>query len=286
MPELPELAGLTRFLDERLRDVPVVSVQLGSVAVLKTYEPAPDALAGSLVAGVRRHGKFIDMDCDGLHLVFHLAKAGWVKWRESAPATPLRPGRGAAALRVGFGDGSAFDLTEAGTRKGLSVYVVRDPADVPGIARLGPDPLSDDFTAAQLATLLSGRRAQIKGLLRDQEFLAGIGNGWSDEILHAAQMSPFTPASSLTDEDVARLHATIRGTLGTAVEAAAGVPASELKAVKKASMAVHGRAGEACPVCADTVREVVFASDSLQYCPTCQTGGKILADRTTSKFVK
>ena len=286
MPELPEVAALAGFLDERLRDLAVTGVQLGSVAVLKTYDPAPDALAGSLVSAVRRHGKFVDLDCDGLHLIFHLAKAGWLTWSETAKTTRLRPGRGAVALRVTFSDGSGFDLTEAGTRKGLAVYVVREPSDVPGIAALGPDPLSDAFTPEVFAGLLADRRAQIKGLLRDQKVIAGIGNAYSDEILHAARLSPFALASSLDDDAVARLYTALRDTLQQAVSTASGRPAAELKDAKRSSMAVHGRTGLPCPVCGDTVREVAFADSSLQYCATCQTGGQPLADRRTSRFVK
>lgn len=286
MPELPEVEALASFLDERLRDLAVTGVQLGSVAVLKTYEPAPDALSGSLVAAVRRHGKFVDIDCDGLHLIFHLAKAGWLTWAETAKTTRLRPGRGAVALRVTFSDGSGFDLTEAGTRKGLAVYIVRDPAEVPGIAALGPDPLSPEFTQTVFAGLLEGRKAQIKGLLRDQKVIAGIGNAYSDEILHAAKLSPFALASSLDEEVVARLYSALRETLAQAVSTAAGRPAAELKDAKRSAMAVHGRTGLPCPVCGDTVREVSFSDSSLQYCATCQTGGTPLADRRTSKFVK
>ncbi|MDO5697921.1 MAG: DNA-formamidopyrimidine glycosylase family protein [Dermatophilus congolensis] len=286
MPELPEVDALASFLDERLRDLAVTGVQLGSVAVLKTYDPVPDALAGSLVVAVRRHGKFVDIDCDGLHLVFHLAKAGWLTWAETAKTTRLRPGRGAVALRVTFSDGSGFDLTEAGTRKGLAVYVVRDPSEVPGIVALGPDPLSEEFTLPIFAALLEGRRAQVKGLLRDQKVVAGIGNAYSDEILHAAKLSPFAIASSLDEGEVARLYEALRGTLSEAVATASGRPATELKDAKRASMAVHGRTGLPCPVCRDDVREVSFADSSLQYCATCQTGGTPLADRRTSKFVK
>ena len=286
MPELPEVEALATFLDERLRDLAVTGVQLGSVAVLKTYDPAPDALAGSLVAPVRRHGKFVDIDCDGLHLVFHLAKAGWLTWAETAKTTRLRPGRGAVALRVTFSDDSGFDLTEAGTRKGLAVYIVRDPAQVPGIVALGPDPLSEEFTHDVFAKLLEGRKAQIKGLLRDQKVIAGIGNAYSDEILHAAKLSPFALASSLDPEAVTRLYSALRATLAEAVTAASGRPAAELKDAKRSSMAVHGRTGLPCPVCGDTVREVSFSDSSLQYCATCQTGGTPLADRRTSKFVK
>ena len=286
MPELPEVQALSDFLDMRLDGLAVTGVELGSVAVLKTYDPAPDALVGLMVAGVGRHGKFVDIDCDGLHLIFHLARAGWLRWSETAPKARLRPGRSPIALRVRFSDDSGFDLTEAGTKKGLAVYLVEDPAAVPGIASLGPDPLSPDFTVEVLAGILADRKKQLKGLLRDQSVIAGVGNAYSDEILHAAKMSPFALAGSLEPEAVARLHEAMLRTLHRAVAAASGKPAAELKDAKRAGMAVHGRAGQPCPVCGDTVREVSFADSSLQYCPTCQTGGKPLADRRMSRLLK
>ena len=286
MPELPEVQALSDFLDTRLDGLAITGVELGSVAVLKTYDPAPDALVGLMVAGVGRHGKFVDIDCDGLHLIFHLARAGWLRWSETAPKARLRPGRSPIALRVRFSDDSGFDLTEAGTKKGLAVYLVESPAAVPGIATLGPDPLSPDFTVQALAGILADRKKQLKGLLRDQSVIAGVGNAYSDEILHAAKMSPFALAGSLYEEAVARLHEAMLRTLHRAVAAASGKPAAELKDAKRAGMAVHGRAGQPCPVCGDTVREVSFADSSLQYCPTCQTGGKPLADRRMSRLLK
>lgn len=286
MPELPEVQALSDFLDTRLDGLAITGVELGSVAVLKTYDPAPDALVGLMVAGVGRHGKFVDIDCDGLHLIFHLARAGWLRWSETAPKARLRPGRSPIALRVRFSDDSGFDLTEAGTKKGLAVYLVESPAAVPGIATLGPDPLSPDFTVQALAGILADRKKQLKGLLRDQSVIAGVGNANSDEILHAAKMSPFALAGSLDEEAVARLHEAMLRTLHRAVAAASGKPAAELKDAKRAGMAVHGRAGQPCPVCGDTVREVSFADSSLQYCPTCQTGGKPLADRRMSRLLK
>lgn len=287
MPELPEVQALAAFLRERAVGRVVAAVEVGSVAVLKTYDPPVTSLQGLEVLSATRHGKFLDLDVDGLHLVLHLARAGWLRWYDELPARPLRPGgRSPQALRVRLDDGSGFDLTEAGTRKGLAVYVVRDPAEVRGIATLGPDPLDPRFDRAALADLLRGSRHQVKGLLRDQSVLAGVGNAYSDEVLHAAQISPFALAGSLDDEQVDRLFAALQEVLTTAVAAAAGRPAAELKDAKRAGMRVHGRTGQACPVCGDVVREVSFADRSLQYCPTCQTGGKPLADRRTSRFLK
>ena len=286
MPELPEVQALVDFLAERAVGQAVVGVELGSISVLKTYDPPPSALAGGPIDGVHRHGKFLDVDVDGIHLVFHLARAGWLRWSEAIPATVIRPGKSPIALRVRLSDGSGFDLTEAGTKKSLAAYLVRDVSEVPGIARLGPDPLGADLTEAAFAAMLTGRRTQIKGLLRDQEFLAGVGNAYSDEILHVAKLSPFAIAGTLAPEAVSRLYAALRDTLTGAIAAASGKPAAELKDAKRAGMRVHGRTGMPCPECGDVVREVSFADTSLQYCATCQTGGKPLADRRMSRLLK
>jgi formamidopyrimidine-DNA glycosylase len=286
VPELPEVQALVDFLGERVVGLAVTGVELGSFSVLKTFDPPPQALAGVPVDSVSRHGKFIDIDCDGVHLVFHLARAGWLRWSDALPNTVLRPGKSPIALRTRFSDGSGFDLTEAGTKKRLAAYLVRSPSDVPGIATLGPDPMSPEFTREAFGELLAGRRSQIKGLLRDQGFIAGVGNAYSDEILHVAKMSPFAMAAGLDDEAVDRLYAALRDTLAAAVSAASGKPAKELKDAKRAGMRVHGRTGETCPVCGDVVREVSFADSSLQYCATCQTGGKPLADRRMSRLLK
>ena len=286
MPELPEVQGLVDFLDERLSGLAVEALELASFSVLKTFDPPPQALEGAPVDGVHRHGKFIDIDCDGTHLVTHLARAGWLRFSEELPRTPVRPGKSPIALRLRLSDGSGFDLTEAGTRKSLAAYLVRDLQEVPGIARLGPDPLSEDFTREAFGELLAERSAQVKGVLRDQSIIAGVGNAYSDEVLHVARLSPFALAAKLTDDEVDDLYAALRTTLLDAVRTASGKPATELKDAKRAGMRVHGRTGEECPVCGDVVREVSFADSSLQYCATCQTGGKPLADRRTSKFLK
>ena len=286
MPELPEVVALAEFLDGRVRAHAVTRVDVASVHVLKTYDPPLSALGGLGLTGATRHGKFLDLDVSGLHLVIHLARAGWLQWRETLPAASPRPGKGPLALRLHLEDGSGFDLTEAGTQKRLAVYLVRDPAEVPGVARLGIDPLDPAFTADALAALLAGSRQQVKGLLRDQAVIAGIGNAYSDEVLHVARLSPFKPAGNLTPEEVTRLYAAIVGTLRDAVERSRGLAAGNLKAEKKLGLRVHGRTGEACPVCGDTVREVSFADSSLQYCPTCQTDGKLLADRRLSRLLK
>ncbi|MBO9522747.1 MAG: Fpg/Nei family DNA glycosylase [Nocardioidaceae bacterium] len=288
MPELPEVEALARDLAGRLDGRAIVRVDIANFSCLKTYDPPITALAGGLVDGVSRRGKFLVFDVGGTYLVLHLALAGWVRWKDEVPKLPAKPNsKSPLAARIVLDDGSGLDITEAGTRKSLALYVVRDPADVEGIARLGPDPLADEFTRDVLATILADAgKAQIKGVLRMQSNIAGIGNAYSDEILHAAKMSPFKPANSLTDEEVDLLYATIRSELSAAVARSDGLPASELKGEKKSSMRVHGRTGQKCPVCGDVVREVSFADRSLQYCATCQTGGKPLADRRLSKLLK
>ncbi|WP_182525198.1 Fpg/Nei family DNA glycosylase [Nocardioides dongkuii] len=288
MPELPEVEALALDLRSRLADRAITKVHVAAFSALKTFDPPLSALEGTLVGDVTRHGKFLDLDASGLHLVLHLARAGWVRWRDEVPTIPPKPStKSTLAVRIVLDDQSGLDITEAGTRKSLAMYVVRDPLDVPGIASLGPDPLTDDFTPAVLRGILEREgRKQVKGVLRHQGTIAGIGNAYSDEILHAARMSPYKPASSITDDDLAVLYAAIRDTVGAAVDRSRGLAASELKGEKKSHLAVHGRTGQPCPVCGDTVREVSFADSSLQYCPTCQTGGKPLADRRMSRLLK
>ena len=287
MPELPEVEALAAFLREQAVGQVVARIDVAAISVLKTYDPPLTSLHGLTITGVRRHGKFLDVDCDGLHFITHLARGGWLRWSESLSSTPPRPGKGPLALRFRLATGAGFDLTEAGTKKRLAVYVVRQPAEVPGIARLGIDPLSEEFTPKRLRAILEeAGRAQIKGVLRDQSVVAGIGNAYSDEVLHVARLSPFHPASSLTDDEVGTLHAAIVETLQEAVARSEGLAARDLKDTKRTGMRVHGRTGEKCPVCGDVVREVSFADSSLQYCPTCQTGGKPLADRRLSRLLK
>jgi formamidopyrimidine-DNA glycosylase len=260
---------------------------VASIAVLKTYDPPVTALQGLTITEVTRHGKFVDVDVDGLHLVTHLARAGWLRWREQQPTTLLKPGKGPISLRVQLDDGSGFDLTEAGTQKKLAVYIVRDPMQVPGITRLGPDPLAESFDANALRAIVREHpRTQLKGMLRDQSVIAGIGNAYSDEILNVAKLSPFKLAGSLDDPGIDHLYTAIVRTLRDALDRSAGLPASELKDEKRATMRVHGRTGQPCPECGDVVRDVSFADSSLQYCASCQTGGKPLADRRMSRLLK
>jgi DNA-formamidopyrimidine glycosylase len=286
MPELPEVEALAAFLRTRASGHVIARAEAASFAVLKTFDPPLSELTGLTIGDVARHGKFLDLSCGDLHLVIHLARAGWLRWRDDLPDKPVRPGKSPLAFRLALDDGSGFDLTEAGTQKRLAVYLVHDVQQVPGVATLGPEPMADTFTVEALAAILKERRMQIKGVLRDQHIIAGIGNAYSDEVLHAAKMSPFKLASSFSPEEVATLHEAIVTTLADAVDRSAGLAAADLKGEKKTGLRVHGKAGLACSVCGDTIREVSFADSALQYCPTCQTGGKPLADRRLSRLLK
>jgi formamidopyrimidine-DNA glycosylase len=284
VPELPEVEALAAYLRERAVGQRVDRVDVSAISALKTFDPPISAAAGRTITGVARHGKFLDLDLDGVHLVVHLARAGWLHYREQVSTTPLKPGKGPIALRVRLADESGFDLTEAGTQKKLAAYLVNDVTQVPGVARLGPDALSLDVDG--LAELFKGRNSQLKGVLRDQQVLAGIGNAYSDEILHTARLSPFARADRLSREQLTALHTAMREVLTEAVTRSVGQKAATLKSEKRAGLRVHGRTGEKCPVCGDVIREVSFADSSLQYCPTCQTGGKPLADRRLSRLLR
>jgi formamidopyrimidine-DNA glycosylase len=284
VPELPEVEALAAFLRASAVGRVLTRADLAAVQAIKTFDPPLSALGGLEITGAGRHGKFLDLDVSGVHLVVHLARAGWLHWRENLPAAPPKPGKGPLALRVHLDDGNGFDLTEQGTRKGLAIYVAHSPSEVPGIARLGPDALQVDRET--FAALMASRSGQLKGALTDQTLLSGIGNAYSDEILHAARLSPFKMADKLGDDELVRLYDAVRATLTEALERQVGQRAATMKGEKRSGLQVHARTGLPCPVCGDTVREVSFADTSLQYCPTCQTGGKPLADRRMSKLLR
>lgn len=287
VPELPEVEALAHHLREHAVGRTVERVDVASLSVLKTVSPTWTTLHRRPVTAASRHGKYLDLDCAGLHLVVHLARAGWLRWSDTLAAAPPRPGKGPLALRVHLGppgQGPGFDLTEAGTKKGLAVWIVEDPAQVPGIATLGPDALG--ITRDELAALLASRPERLKTALTSQQLLAGVGNAYSDEVLHTARLSPYATAGKLDDEAVDRLCAALRSVLTDAVARSVGQHAARLKGEKRSGLRVHARTGLPCPVCGDTVREVSFADKAFQYCPTCQTGGRPLADRRLSRLLK
>jgi formamidopyrimidine-DNA glycosylase len=302
VPELPEVEALVRLLDHRCRETVVDRCQLASISALKTFDPPLEALEGRTVLGWHRRGKYLQMETgrsgrgspgrgDGVAsavwLVLHLARGGWVNWWDVPQRSAVRlGGRGPLALRLSLQGGHGFDVTEMGTEKRLALHVVHHPSEVEGVASLGPEPLDPSFDEATLAGLLADEKGTIKNALSRQSLVAGIGNAYSDEILNVARLSPFKPAPGLTEEELDRLFRAVKEVLSQAVDRAAGLDADQLKDEKKRTMRVHGRTGRPCPECGDTVREVSFATRSLQYCPTCQTGGKPLADRRLSRLIK
>ena len=284
MPELPEIEALADHLRRHALGLTVGRVDVAALSVLKTFDPPLSVLHGRSVTGADRWGKYLGLQCWDLHLITHLSRAGWLRWSDKLAAAPLRPGKGPIALRVHLTDGVGFDLTEAGTQKRLAVWLVDDPAKVPGIAALGPDALS--LSPDGLAALLAGNSGRLKTVITDQTVIAGIGNAYSDEILHTAKLSPFATAGKLTESQLADLHDAMISVLTDAVARSVGQRAATLKGEKRSGLRVHARTGLPCPVCGDTVREVSFADKSFQYCPTCQTGGKVLADRRLSRLLK
>ncbi len=283
------MEALAQFLREHAVGAVVGRVDVAALSAVKTFDPPVTALSGRDVTGAGRWGKFLGMDCGGLWLITHLSRGGWLRWIDEPSQTPPKPGgKSPLALRVHFftpeGATPAIDLTEAGTKKRLAVYIVDDPKLVPGIARLGPDALA--VTEEEFAEILRGASQRIKTAIVDQSLLAGIGNAYSDEILHTARISPFANTKTLAVDKVSELYAAMRAVLSDAVQRSVGQDAARLKGEKRSGMQVHARTGLPCPVCGDTVREVSYAERSFQYCPTCQTGGKILADRRMSRLLK
>jgi formamidopyrimidine-DNA glycosylase len=286
MPELPEVEALADHLRRQAVGLTVARIDVSALSVLKTFDPPLSALNGQQVTGAVRWGKYLGLQVGELYLITHLSRAGWLRWSDKLSAAPLRPGKGPIALRVHLGlpGGAGFDLTEAGTQKRLAVWLVTDPMAVPQIAALGPDALAlsrEGFEAA-----LQGNSGRIKTVITDQKVIAGIGNAYSDEILHVARLSPFATANKLTEAQLTALYDAMVAVLTDAVTRSVGQQAATLKGEKRSGLRVHARTGLPCPACGDTVREVSFADKSFQYCPTCQTGGKALADRRMSRLLK
>lgn len=294
MPELPEVQALAEVIEEQFRGQWIARAELAGLSALKTYDPPLADLADATLVGTGRHGKFLVLnlvDAQGVpvDLVIHLSRAGWIHWRASERLAPLRPGKGPVALRLTWrdeaGTTTVLDVTEAGTQKRLAIHLVRDPGEVPGIARLGPDALS--LSADGLRKVLAGAgKRQLKTLLREQSVLAGIGNAYSDEILHAAKLSPYAAADSLTPAEVVALHAAMQQVLTDATRRTRSAGIGKIKAEKRAGLRVHDRTGQPCDVCGTAIAQVRLADSAFQYCPKCQTGGRLLADRRMSRLLK
>ncbi len=274
MPESPEVQALVEWLDGRLRGCRIHGIDLVEFRAYKTRARPLTSAVGQTIAGVSRLGKFIDLRLDDGHLVISLGRHGWVRWTD-AGATP--PADGAPALAVLAVDGGAIEFTDAGSWVSLGLWLVNGPADVPGIAKLGPDPLGPGFSRDAVDRAVARRRKQLKAILQEQESFAGIGNAYSDEILHRARLSPVVHGDTLTGDDLERLFEAMRDELAEATSARRGIPIDALKQAKAAAMAVHGRAGQRCPACGGTVQELAFGGTTAQYCPSCQTDGQVLA---------
>ena len=293
MPEIPEIEGLVAFLSRKVIGSVFASVQIGAISVVKTANPPLSALVDDEIDSVGRSGKFLWLHTKaGLFLATHLSRAGWLRWYDSPPATRIKMGNGPLAARFTLIDSAGtitggFDLTEAGTQKRLALYLVADLNQISGVARLGPDPLAPAFTDDHLRQILADQGGRhLKTLLRDQSVLAGIGNAYSDEILHLAKLNPTAASNSLSTDQQTALFAALHHILDPAIADAATRKPAELKDGKRQSMRVHGRSGLACEVCQDTIASVSSADSDYQYCPTCQTGGRLLADRRMSRLLK
>ncbi|GAA5091558.1 Fpg/Nei family DNA glycosylase [Microbacterium yannicii] len=276
MPESPEVEALTRFLAREASGREICGVDVLEFRSVKTRSAPPAEIVGRTVTGAARHGKHVELLLGDKSLVVSLGRHGWIRWlgadsRGSDTEVPADAPPALASFHLS--DDVALEVTDAGSWVSLGLFVVGSADEVPAIAKLGPDPAHDDFTRAQFDAALGGRRKQIKAILQEQESLAGIGNAYSDEILHIARQSPVTPAAALDPAATDRLFDATVSTVREAIEARGGVPIDQLKAQKVAAMRVHGRAGEACPVCGDTILDLTFSGTSAQYCPTCQNGG-------------
>lgn len=281
MPELPEIDAVAEFLRSRIVGDFVERADVAELSILKTVDPPLEALAGLEITGASRVGKALIIEFDGLDLVCRFARAGWLVWHEAVPSSPVRMGKGPLGLRIRLASGAGLDLREAGTKKNASVALVNDRAEVVSIANSGPDALS--IGEGEFAAALADSTSRIKNALEDQRLIAGIGNAYSDEILHTAKLSPFAPAAGV---DATALLKSVREVLCQARDTLVGLPPEKIKAAKKRGLRVHGRTGQTCTVCGSTIAEVSFADKSLQYCPGCQTGGKKLRDRRMDRLLK
>src|SRR5690242_18714231 len=243
MPELPEVEALADHLRRHAVGTTIGRVDVVAFSVLKTFDPPINTLHGLTVTGAERWGKYLGLRVGELILITHLSRAGWLRWSDKLAAAPLRPGKGPIALRVHLGrpgEAPGFDLTEAGTQKRLAVWLVTDPQQIPQIAALGPDALDLDVDA--LGDLLAGNTGRIKTVITDQKVIAGIGNAYSDEILHVARISPFATAGKLTSEQLTALHDAMVSVLTDAVARSVGQGAATLKGEKRSGLREIGRA--------------------------------------------
>lgn len=278
MPELPELQAHAERLDAEFAGAVLSGFRALSFTALKTYRPDPSEAVGRPLAGVTRRGKHLLLGFGDLTFVVHLMQGGRLKPDPKAAAKP----RGGVA-RWSFDDGRHLLLTEPGTERRAGVWVVAgDPLVQAPLEGLGPD--ADQLDRDGWATLLAGQRGRLHGVLRDQEVVAGIGRRLANEICHRAKLSPFASAAKLGDDDLDRLVAAVAACIEETLVEERG--RDELVRSSERTSSVHNHVGDACPVCGDVVRAVAYRAYTVAYCATCQTGGRVLADNTTSKFVK
>lgn len=273
MPESPEVQVLAEFLEERLTGRAIRAVDVIEFRTVKTRSRPPESLVGATVTGAGRRGKHLDLRFGDQHLVVTLGRHGWIRFCEPGEVDPAGADVAPTLAEFVFDDDAVMAATDAGDWVSLGLFVVDDAAEVPAIAKLGPDPADATFTRADFDRAVRGRRKQIKAILQEQESISGIGNAYSDEILHAARVSPVAHAATLDEDALDRVYTETIGTIRDAIAARRGIPIAELKEAKTAAMRVHGRAGETCPVCGGEIREFRFGSTTAEYCPTCQTQG-------------
>jgi formamidopyrimidine-DNA glycosylase len=278
MPELPEVRAHAERLTTEFGGAELGRFKPISFTALKTYAPAPDLAVGHPLLRVDQRGKYLALVFEPVTFVVHLMQGGRLRPDDKQSRKP----KGGLARWV-FTDGRALLLTEAGTERRAGVWVVEALRDgEEPIAHLGPD--ADSLDAAGVGERIAGESKRLHGVLRDQHPMAGIGRRLANEVTHRARLSPFANAAKLTDEEVIRLQAAIEDCVTEGLDYERG--RDDMSASKDRPGAVHHRTGEACPVCGDTVREVAYVKYTVNYCPTCQTNGKVLADNTTSKFLK
>lgn len=285
MPELPFIQVLAQNLDRQIAGRVIHGARVKSPSILKTYDPPVEAVEGKRILNARRVGKLVILDLSGdLSVVYHLMRHG----RLQLGSVQQRSSKD-MAFALALDDGRELRVFEMGPKKRAAVYVLmtggmdtREP-----LAGLGVDPLSDGFTAARLAEMLAAEKAQVKRFLTLQRHLTGIGNAYSDEVLWEARLSPLAQASRLTPEEIARLHAAIRETLGRALQEHRERFPHDLPMKEPLDLLrVHRHGGEPCPRCGTRLAEVFYAEKETYYCPGCQTHGKVYADRRLSRLLK
>ncbi|MGB8858684.1 MAG: DNA-formamidopyrimidine glycosylase family protein [Ilumatobacteraceae bacterium] len=278
MPELPEVQAHAERLTEAFRGALLEKFVPFNFTALKTAMPRPNDAYGAPLLGVGRRGKYLLLDFGPIHFVVHLMQGGRLLVDDKQSAKP-RNGQ----ARFVFREGPALLLTEAGKERRAGVWcVATDALDGPPLNRLGPDALA--YTEPTLAAAFAADNMRVHGFLRDQHHIAGLGRMLANEVCHRAKLSPFAMTGKLGAEGAARVLAAIREAVedGLAYERTR----TDMSSSADRPGRVHNRVGEACPVCADTIRSVSYSGYTVAYCPTCQTSGKVLADNTTSKFLK